>query len=150
MPELSAAGDDRSRAMTRLTLRLDFAPGSRLGPGKVRLLEEIGRHGSISAAGRALGMSYRRAWLLVDEVNRSFRDPAVATQLGGPGGGGAALTDWGRTLVGLYRDAERAATAAAADTVRALEGQLAPPVVPQVAPPDPESAAPAAPPEPGA
>ncbi|ACI99603.1 winged helix-turn-helix domain-containing protein [Rhodospirillum centenum] len=136
--------------MTRLTLRLDFAPGSRLGPGKVRLLEEIGRHGSISAAGRALGMSYRRAWLLVDEVNRSFRDPAVATQLGGPGGGGAALTDWGRTLVALYREVERAAAGAAAGPLRTLEAQLAPPVAPQVAPGGPEGAAPAAPPEPEA
>lgn len=113
--------------MTRVTLRLDFAPGSRLGPGKVRLLEEIGRHGSISAAGRALGMSYRRAWLLVDEVNRSFREPAVATQLGGPGGGGAALTDWGRELVALYREAERSAAAAVAAPLRALEAQLSPP-----------------------
>lgn len=110
---------------TRLTLRLDFHPDGQLGPGKVRLLEEIGRHGSISGAGRALGMSYRRAWLLVDEINRTFRSPAVATRPGGSGGGGAALTDWGERLVKLYRATEEAARLGAAGCIQELEQELA-------------------------
>ena len=73
-------------AMTRLTLRIDFDEGRALGPGKVRLLELVGETGSISAAGRAMGMSYRRAWMLVDALNRTFRQPVVETR----GGGGRA------------------------------------------------------------
>ncbi|WP_408906434.1 winged helix-turn-helix domain-containing protein [Roseomonas mucosa] len=69
-----------------LSIRLDPAPGLRIGPGKVRLLEEIGRNGSISAAGRALGMSYRRAWELVEDLNRGLGRPVVETAAGpGPG-----------------------------------------------------------------
>jgi len=67
----------------RLTVRVDFGADRALGPGKIRLLEAIGKSGSISRAGRALGMSYRRAWLLIDDMNRSFRAPVVATQPGG-------------------------------------------------------------------
>lgn len=111
--------------MTRLTLRIGFDNGAQLGPGKVRLLEEIGVHGSIAAAGRALGMSYRRAWTLVDSVNRGFAHPAVLTRPGGAGGGGAALSDWGRSLIGLYRAAEAGAAEGAAAALAQLEGQLA-------------------------
>ena len=74
-----------------------------LGPGKVDLLEHIDRCGSISAAARAMGMSYRRAWLLVDAMNRNFRAPLVASSPGGSGGGGAHITDEGRTLIAHYR-----------------------------------------------
>ena len=95
--------------MARVFLRLDFAPGTRLGPGKIALLEEIDRTGSISAAGRALGMSYRRAWLLVDDLNKLFGAPVVATQLGGSHGGGASLTELGNDLVARFRALERAA-----------------------------------------
>ena len=77
---------------TRLTIRFDFAPERRLGPGKIALLEAIAATGSISAAGRQHKMSYRRAWLLVDELNRQFGEPLVRAQPGGPKGGGAALT----------------------------------------------------------
>ena len=91
---------------TRLTIRLDFDAGRRLGAGKVALLESIDRTGSISAAGRAQGMSYRRAWLLVDDLNQLFAAPLVAAHHGGVNGGGAALTDEGRRIVALYRDAE--------------------------------------------
>ena len=69
--------------MVRLTLRIDFDKGRALGPGKIRLLELVGETGSISAAGRALGMSYRHAWLLVDALNTTFREPVVATRGGG-------------------------------------------------------------------
>ena len=95
----------------KLFLRLDLASNVRLGPGKIRLLEEIARLGSISAAGRALKMSYRRAWLLVDELNSGFRAPVVATRLGGAGGGKAGVTALGRSVIRAYRamekDAER-------------------------------------------
>lgn len=111
--------------MTRLTLRLDFANSTKLGPGKVRLLEAIAETGSIAAAGRSLGMSYRRAWLLVDEVNRAFTQPAVTGQTGGSGGGGTALTDWGRELVSLYRQMEAESRRANADGLARLEGMLA-------------------------
>jgi len=75
--------------MLRLTLRLDVGGRATLGPGKARLLELIGETGSISAAGRAMGMSYRRAWTLVDSLNASFAAPLVAARPGGAGGGGA-------------------------------------------------------------
>jgi molybdate transport system regulatory protein len=96
-----------------LSIRVDLA-GGRLGPGKVALLEAIGREGSISAAARALGMSYRRAWALVEEVNATFAGPAVAASAGGRHGGGAALTPLGAELVAAYRAIEDAAAAAAA------------------------------------
>lgn len=106
----------------RLTIRLDLPNGHRIGPGKIRLLEAIADTGSISAAGRSLGMSYRRAWLLVDEINRTFAQPAVAGQTGGSGGGGTALTDWGRELVALYRGLEAGNIAANAAMLARVEG----------------------------
>lgn len=111
--------------MTRLTLRLDFAGGDRLGPGKVALLERIRSTGSISAAGRELAMSYKRAWDLVDSLNRTFHEPVVATRLGGSQGGGAALTPFGETLVARYRAMEAAARAAVSEHVAAIEAELA-------------------------
>ena len=74
----------------RLTLRVDFGTDRAIGPGKILLLEAIRDTGSISQAGRALGMSYRRAWLLVDDMNQCFREPVVTAQPGGSQGGGAA------------------------------------------------------------
>lgn len=113
--------------MTTLTLRLDFANGERLGPGKVALLEEIARTGSISAAGRALGMSYRRAWELVDSLNRTFRGPVVATRHGGERGGGAALTPFGQEIVARYRRMQQLTAVAIAEPLAALERELADP-----------------------
>lgn len=78
-----------------------------MGPGKADLLEAIDRHGSISAAGRALGMSYRRTWLLVDTMNRCWREPLVDTAAGGAHGGGARLTPLGREVLARYRTLER-------------------------------------------
>lgn len=92
--------------MTRLTLRIDFDNGSQIGHGKVRLLELIAEHGSISRAAKEMRMSYRRAWLLADEVNRMFRTPVLETQHGGSGGGSARLTSFGHALVGHYRAME--------------------------------------------
>src|SRR5271170_7313166 len=100
--------------MTRLTIRFDFDADRRLGPGKVALLEAIAGTGSISAAGRQHKMSYRRAWLLVDELNRLFGEPLVRAQPGGPKGGGATLTAMGSRVLQAYRDAERKMREAAA------------------------------------
>jgi molybdate transport system regulatory protein len=108
----------------RLTVRVDFGTDRALGPGKIRLLEAIGKTGSISRAGRALGMSYRRAWLLVDDMNRSFRAPVVATQPGGAKGGGAALAPFGLELIEKYRAIEAGATAAAKPHLQALKNSL--------------------------
>ena len=109
---------------TRLTLRVDFGPGGSIGPGKVRLLEAIHRTGSISQAGRALGMSYRRAWLLIDDLNRCFRHPVIEAKPGGSQGGGAELTEFGAGLVRDYRAVEKAAATAAARRLRRLEAAL--------------------------
>jgi molybdate transport system regulatory protein len=109
---------------TKLTLRVDFGPGGSIGPGKIRLLEAIRRTGSISQAGRALGMSYRRAWLLIDDMNRCFRLAVISAKPGGSQGGGAALTDFGMELVRDYRGIEAAAAAAARRRLRRLEAVL--------------------------
>jgi molybdate transport system regulatory protein len=108
-----------------LSLRVDFDGADSVGPGKVRLLELLKETGSIAAAGRAMDMSYRRAWLLIDALNRAFRQPVVATKLGGNGGGGAELTEFGEELVAHYRDMETVATAALGPHLSALERALA-------------------------
>ena len=87
--------------------------GARIGPGKVAILEEIARSGSISAAGRVLRMSYRRTWELVEELNTSFGVPVVATAAGGNGGGGAVLTPAGQMIIARYRAIETDAAEAA-------------------------------------
>jgi len=109
---------------TKLTLRIDFGSRRSIGPGKIRLLEEIGRGGSISQAGRSLGMSYRRAWLLIDDLNRCFRQPVVRAKSGGSQGGGAVLTEFGAGLVRDYRAIETAAAAAAKPRLRGLQTAL--------------------------
>jgi molybdate transport system regulatory protein len=90
--------------MAKLSLRIDLSPDGALGPGKIRLLELIDETGSISAAGRAMDMSYRRAWLLLDELNHLFAEPVASTVLGGKAGGGASLTPLGKRIVRHYRD----------------------------------------------
>ncbi|WP_037434122.1 winged helix-turn-helix domain-containing protein [Sinorhizobium fredii] len=105
----------------RPVLRIDFPPEDRLGRGKIMLLELIRETGSISAAGRAMDMSYRRAWLLVDALNRMFREPAVESQRGGRQGGGAALTEFGEALIERFRGMEAKARAAIADDLDWLE-----------------------------
>jgi molybdate transport system regulatory protein len=107
--------------MARLTIRVDLGKGGALGPGKIRLLELIQSHGSISEAGRVMGMSYRQAWLLVDNLNQSFRQAVVSKQTGGRRGGGACLTAWGRKVIERYRAIEAAAQRAVAPHLRALE-----------------------------
>jgi molybdate transport system regulatory protein len=103
---------------TRLTLRVDFGSGRSVGPGKVRLLEAIDSTGSISQAGRMLGMSYRRAWLLVDTMNHAFRAPLVEAAKGGAGGGGARVTELGLDVLARYRAMELKAAASVAAEMR--------------------------------
>jgi molybdate transport system regulatory protein len=105
----------------RLSIRIDLASGARIGPGKVAVLEEIARAGSISAAGRALHISYRRTWELVEDLNRSLGSPVVETLAGGRSGGGASLTPFGRAVVSGYRAIETSATEAAKAHLAALK-----------------------------
>jgi molybdate transport system regulatory protein len=95
-----------------MTIRVDLETGVRLGPGKAQLLELIAEHGSIRAGGAAIGMSYRRAWLLADEINRMFVEPSIFTRHGGKSGGGAGLTEFGQQLLCRYRDMETKSRAA--------------------------------------
>lgn len=97
-----------------------------VGPGKVRLLEAIQAHGSISAAARQLGMSYRRAWLLIDELNRCLRSPATFSGQGGVRGGGSGLTPEGIRLVKLYRDIEAQARRVCQPDIDELLGMMRP------------------------
>lgn len=110
--------------MLRLTLRIDHDGVAWLGPGKVRLLELIAQHGSIARAGREMGMSYRKAWLLVEAMSTSLGEPVVVASPGGVGGGGAVVTPAGCRLVACYREMERDATDAAAAPLRALQAML--------------------------
>ncbi|KAB1085485.1 LysR family transcriptional regulator [Neorhizobium galegae] len=93
---------------SKTTIRIDLDNGVRLGPGKAQLLELIAEHGSIRAAGASIGMSYRRAWLLGDEINRMFKEPSIFTRHGGKSGGGAGLTEFGQELLSRYRRMEKA------------------------------------------
>jgi molybdate transport system regulatory protein len=87
--------------------RIDFAENSNLGPGKIALLEGIRTHGSVSEAARRMGISYRRAWLLLDSLNKSFNMPATVNSVGGRGGGGAEITPFGVLLIERYREVEK-------------------------------------------
>ena len=107
-----------------LSLRIDLDAERRIGPGKIQLLESINTHGSISAAGRAMDMSYKRALDLVDEINRICGQPAVERQTGGRLGGGAMLTPFGLRLVQAYRTIEREAAAAARKELVALRSEI--------------------------
>jgi molybdate transport system regulatory protein len=113
--------------MLSLKARLYCGPEIAMGPGKADLLEAIVNEGSISAAGRALGMSYRRTWLLVDVMNRCWRDPLVETAAGGSHGGGARLTTLGREVLDQYRELERRiAEAAQSGPLTVLNGAMRP------------------------
>ena len=94
----------------RVRLRFEFGTDLRLGPGKAELLELIDAQGSIAAAGRAMGMSYKRAWSLIDEMNRAFDQPVVLSVRGGAGHGGAELTDTGRAVIAHFRALEKLVT----------------------------------------
>ncbi|MDG4647369.1 LysR family transcriptional regulator [Roseibacterium sp. SDUM158017] len=104
-------------AAPSVRIRLVFGPGGMLGPGKAELLERIGRTGSIAAAGREMGMSYKRAWQLVETLNAMFRDPVVESTRGGARGGGARVTPTGEAVLDAYRALE-------AETRRAGEAHI--------------------------
>ena len=118
MPKPSAT------SLPSLSVRIDLDAEGRIGPGKIQLLENIRKFGSISAAGRAMDMSYKRAWDLVDEINRVCRQAAVERQTGGKNGGGAALTPFGTSLVARYRKIERDAAQAARKELAALSSAI--------------------------
>jgi|SRR3984957_18457316 molybdate transport system regulatory protein len=110
-----------AKSANRLSIRVDLASGARIGPGKVAVLEAIAQSGSISAAGRALHISYRRTWELVEDLNATLGAPVVQTAAGGSGGGGASLTELGQAVVSRYRAIEEDCAAAARKHLTALQ-----------------------------
>ena len=121
MPKPSAS------SLPSLSVRIDLDAEGRIGPGKIQLLENIQACGSISAAGRAMDMSYKRAWDLVDEINRICRQAAVERQTGGKNGGGAVLTPFGISLVARYRKIEREAASAVRKELLGLQSDIGKP-----------------------
>jgi molybdate transport system regulatory protein len=101
-------------------IRLDFSGTCSIGPGKIGLLEGIDRTGSLSAAARALGMSYRRAWLLLHATNEGFEEAVVELSVGGKDGGGTRLTAFGKQLIADYRSFETAVDALATKAFAAV------------------------------
>jgi molybdate transport system regulatory protein len=106
-------------------LRVMFGPEIAIGPGKADLLDAIAATGSISESARRLGMSYRRAWLLADTMNRCFREPVIASAAGGSGGGGARLTAFGRRVLAHYRAMQTRAERSIARDLAAFSDLLA-------------------------
>ncbi len=125
MPTVRRPRATGTQPQARFRLRIHEGERIAVGPGKVALLEAVEATGSITAAAQSLDMSYRRAWLLLDELNRSLREPAVETAKGGASGGGTALTPVGQDLVRRYRRIEQTAEAACAEDLQALLGLLA-------------------------
>ena len=111
----------------RLFLRLELGPEIAIGPGKADLLAGIAETGSIAAAARRMGMSYKRAWLLVEAMNGFFREPLVIAARGGRGAGGARLTKEGEAVLEAYRSLQRTAEAAAAPHARTIARLARPP-----------------------
>ena len=107
-----------------LRIRVHFGATGMIGPGKAELLERIARCGSIAAAGREMGMSYKRAWELVGTLNAMFREPLVISTRGGPGGGGAEVTPLGHEILAHYRAFEREVAEAGATRLAAMRGHL--------------------------
>jgi molybdate transport system regulatory protein len=107
-----------------LRIRIVFGDHAMLGPGKAALLERIAETGSIAAAGRSMGMSYKRAWSLVEEMNGAFREPLVESARGGAQGGGARLTDAGERVLRSYRAIEVAAAESGAERIAEIQAML--------------------------
>src|ERR1700688_1599573 len=118
--------------MVRVRITIVFDSGARIGPGKAKLLESIRDTGSISAAARDMGMSYKRAWLLLDSINRAFAEPVVTAAPGGTGGGGAVLTGFGAEVLERYRRILDQANSMAADELAALARRARPEAGPKV------------------
>lgn len=113
-----------TKPIARLQIRVVFDSGLVLGPGKVDLLEHVRDTGSISAAGRRMKMSYKRAWDLIDAMNRHFATPVVETSKGGAGGGGAKLTAMGEEVVERYRRIQSRAAESIDAEVKTLHRKL--------------------------
>lgn len=113
--------------MISLRLQLRTDDGSRIGRGKIRLLEKIDETGSISAAAREIGMNYRRGWELIDQMNRAFGRPVVTGTTGGQGG--AEVTALGRDIVARYRALEQKVSQVATDDLEAIEKWVEPDLV---------------------
>lgn len=126
--------------MTRVVLRVEFDDEHYIGPGRVRLLELIGELGSISSAAKAMDMSYKRAWYLLEAFGACFGEPLVVRQLGGKGGGSAQLTKLGQEVVARYRAMEQLSREAMEKEIRALSRHLAPRAKSQKAKPKAKSA----------
>ena len=107
-----------------IRFRVDFAEDSNLGPGKIALLEGIRTYGSVSEAARRMGISYRRAWLLLDGVNKSFDRPATVNSVGGRGGGGAEITPFGVLLIERYREVERKLNEVAGECLKEIRTRV--------------------------
>ncbi|MFZ5543437.1 MAG: winged helix-turn-helix domain-containing protein [Pseudomonadota bacterium] len=112
------------KAVARFRLRISVGELIAFGPGKIALLEAIRDHGSLTAAAQALGISYRRAWTMLDETQRALRYPAVASAAGGQQGGGSMLTPVGEEIVERYRRIEQQAAQACAEDLQALQALL--------------------------
>jgi molybdate transport system regulatory protein len=109
---------------SQVSIRIDLETGGRIGPGKIALLEAISKTGSIAEAARSMNMSYRRAWLLVDELNKLLSEPAVTAAAGGANGGGATLTPAGQKTIRLYRTIEMRTRAGARSEFQAFRKLL--------------------------
>jgi molybdate transport system regulatory protein len=120
MPKRPRKFSKAPSASDRLSIRIDLASGGKIGPGKIAVLEQIARTGSISAAGRTLKLSYRQTWDLVDELNNGLGAPVVETAAGGTRGGGAVLTELGKAVVNTYRAIEVDAALVARKHISAL------------------------------
>jgi molybdate transport system regulatory protein len=111
--------------VARIRIRIYFGDGHSVGPGKVQLLEAVRELGSISAAARSMGMAYRHAWEMIDDMNQCFRSRVVTGTSGGRAGGGATLTPFGEEIVRRFRAMERRARRAMAPDVEALDREVA-------------------------
>lgn len=121
---MAQSSDQETQA--RLWIKIDLGARGQIGPGKIGLLKAVASEGSISAAARAMGMSYRRAWLLVDAINRTCGQPAVDTHIGGTDRGGATLTPLGEELVALFENVQEQAQDAARQRLTALLERIGP------------------------
>ena len=122
----------QSAGMVRVRISIVFESGARIGPGKAKLLESIRDTSSISAAARDMGMSYKRAWVLLDSINQAFTEPVVTAAPGGAGGGGASLTAFGAEVLERYRRIHDRAAAMAADDLAALAPRARPDAGPKI------------------
>ena len=124
MPKKSMQPKANNLNETSLTFRINLVNDKAIGPGKIKLLELINELGSIAAAGKVLKMSYRRAWLLVDDLNHSFKEPLVIAKQGGKGGGNAELTPTAQNIIKYYRLIESEAKVSFASYLTAIEDEI--------------------------